>query len=262
MERPISPVPLARVGGNSRRMVILVALAAVLVAAAVAKPWAGPISRGAAGAAALGIGTATGPGGQLLAAAADTGRTAFAPAGATPARASVPGPPVGVDGAARSSSCCAIVAAADLVEANGMPICYTPDGWRVVADTEENGTRSRIWLPVDASAAGGPGDPGVPLARLIATRIVALGFCAPAGGRPVGTRTAILWSELPAGTPAGIRYVRVATLHAAAPADGALAAAAPGRAAWLPGRYVVQVLGDTPGRGAAWFGLLLAAPAP
>ena len=146
--------------------------------------------------------------------------------------------------------------------ANGMPICYTPDGWRVVADTEENGTRSRIWLPVESSAAGGPGDPGVPLARLIATRIVAIGFCAPTGRGPEGARTAVLWAGPPAAAPAGGRYVRVATLRAAAPADGALAAAAPGHAAWPPGRYVLEVLGVAPAGSAAWFGLVLATPAP
>ena len=237
MERPLSPVPLARVGGGSRRLAILVALAAVLVAAAAAKPWAGPARS--------------------------------SPEVATSLRVAAPGPPVavkpgplpGVSGATLGRPCCHTGAPAGPVEADGMPVCYTPDGWRVVADTEENGTRSRIWLPVDAVAAGRPGDPEVPVARLIATRIVALGFCAPAGGPPAVARTAILWSDLPAAASAGNRYVRVAALRAAAQAGGALADAAPGRATWPPGRYVVQVLEGAPGTGSAWFGLVLTAPA-
>ncbi len=240
MERPLSPVPLARVGGGNRRLAILVAIAAVLVAAAAVKPWAGPAHS--------------------------------SPQLATSLRLAAPGQPApvnpgrlpGVSRATPGTPCCVTgaVAAAGLVEADGMPVCYTPDGWRVVADTEENGTRSRIWLPVDAVAAGRPGDPGVPVARLVATRIVALGFCAPAGGPSVAARAAILWSALPAAAPAGGRYVRVAALRVAAPADGALADAAPARAAWPPGRYVVQVLDGAHGTGAAWFGLVLAAPAP
>ena len=245
MERPLSPVPLARVGGGSRRLAILVALAAVLVAAAVAKPWAGPARSSPESATSLRIAA---PG---------------------PPVAVNPGPPVavnlgalpGVNGATPGRPCCLTGAAAGLVEADGMPICYTPDGWRVVADTEENGTRSRIWLPVDAVAAGRPGDPEVPVARLTARRIVALGFCAPAGGPPAAARTAILWSDLPAAASAGSRYVRVASLRAAAQAGGALADAAPGRATWPPGRYMVQVLDGAPGTGSAWFGLVLTAPA-
>ena len=237
MERPLSPVPLARVGGGSRRLAILVALATVLVAAAVAKPWAGPAQS--------------------------------SPKLATSVRVAAPGlpvvvnfgPPQGVNGATSGRPCCLTGQVAGLVEADRMPICYTPDGWRVVADTEENGARSRIWLPVDAVAAGRPGDPGVPMARLTATRIVALGFCAPAGGPPAVARTAILWSDLPAEASAGDRYVRVAALRSPAHADGALADAAPGRAAWPPGRYVVQVLNGARGTGAAWFGLVLTAPA-
>ena len=237
MERPLSPVPLARVGGGSRRLAILVALATVLVAAAVAKPWAGPAQS--------------------------------SPELATSVRVAAPGLPVvvnpgplqGVNRATPGRPCCLTGPVAGLVEADGMPICYTPDGWRVVADTEENGARSRIWLPVDAVAAGRPGDPGVPIARLTATRIVALGFCAPAGGSPSVARTAILWSDLAAADSAGGRYVRVAALRSAAHADGALADAAPGRAAWPPGRYLVQVLDGARGTGAAWFGLVLTAPA-
>ncbi len=238
MERPLSPVPLARVGGGSRRLAILVALAAVLVAAAVAKPWAGP------------AGSSPELATPLLRVAAPGPRVAVNP-----------GPLPGVSGATPGRPCCHTGAPAGPVEADGMPICYTPDGWRVVADTEENGTRSRIWLPVDAVAAGRPGDPEVPVARLTATRIVALGFCAPAGGPPVGARTAILWSDLPAAASAGNRYVRVAALRAAAQAGGALADAAPGRATWPPGRYVVQVPDGAPGTGSAWFGLVLTAPA-
>jgi hypothetical protein len=244
VERPLSPVPLARVGGGSRRLAILVALATVLVAAAVVKPWAGPA--------------------QSLPELATSARVAAPGLSA----AASPGPLRGVDGATPGRPCCrtgpeaGLVTApeAGLVQEDGMPICYTPDGWRVVADTEENGARSRIWLPVDAVAAGRPGDPGVPMARLTATRIVALGFCAPAGGPREVARTAILWSDLPAAA-AGGRYVPVATLRSAAHADGALADAAPGRAAWPPGRYVVQVLDGARGAGSAWFGLVLTAPA-
>ncbi len=262
MERPLSPVPLARVGGNSRRMAVLVAAAAILVATAITKPWTVPAGRGAVGAATPGFETGASSGGHVAGAGTGAGQAASPPAVAASARAGALQPASGVDRAAASNPCCTSAGGADPVEADGMPICYTPDGWRVVADTEENGTRSRIWLPVEANAAGGPGDPGVPLARLIATRIVALGFCAPAGARPEGVRTAILWSGLPSGAATGGRYVRVATLRAAAPADGALAAAAPARAAWPPGRYVLQVLGDAPGKDAAWFGLVLAPPAP
>jgi hypothetical protein len=264
VERPDAPVRLVRVGGSKRRTAVSISVAVILVAAAVAKPWAGPATRPNAGAPIVGPASGAAAAAAVRAAQSSGDPGAGQASVARPLDEGTSGPSAGgstTNRPAQAAPCCTTPGAAVLVEEGGMPICYAPDGWRVVADEEASGVRSRIWIPVAARVAAGPADPGVPLAHLVASRVTALGFCAPVDAVPVVARTAILWSDLPAAAPAANRYVPVAALRAAPRADGALADATPGRAAWPPGRYVVEVLNGARGVDAAWFGLVLTAPA-
>ena len=250
MERPLSPVPVAKVGARSRAVPVGIALAALLLALAVVKPW---------GAGAGGIGERAGRAG---------------PPARTPTPAVGPGPvgtlPPGIAPAGAWACCSTSGPTAPLV-VGGMPVCYAPDGWEVVADVPEARFRSRTWIPVTTTAATGPADPRIRYARLVAGRVTALGFCAPSDTAPSGRLNATLWAsgtsgpstsaDRSAGT-GGPGYRPVATLGGAAAELGAIVSPAAGSPGWPPGRYVLDVRTGPPADGALWFGLEVAAPGP
>ena len=266
MERPDAPVPLVRVGGSNRRTAVSITVAVVLVVAAIAKPWAGPATRPSVGAPIVGLASGS------AAAAAVRGVQSRGDPGARQASV-VPtladgaaGDPLAiratVNRLARADPCCTTPGAAVLVEEGGMPICYAPDGWRVVADEEAAGIKSRVWIPVAARAAAGPGDPRVQLVRLVASRVTALGFCAPVDRGSHGGWAAVLWQATHTRDASGTVYVPVAALRTFGSADGALVSAATRRAAWPVGRYVLQVQSGVAATHDSWFGLDLEAPTP
>jgi hypothetical protein len=267
VERPQEPVPVVRVGGSRSPATAVIAAAVVLLVCAVAKPWQATAAHGVpapipAVDAAVPSAAAEPPATRAATGASIDGQAATGGVTSTTS-ASTPG------------SCCSIATAPTaLVEQGGMPVCYSPDGWRIVADQMVGGRKSRVWLPVTpvASPSPSPGGPGVAAARLVADRVTALGFCAPVELTSSGGWQAIVWSDRrpdvgsSAGGVAGgaaAALEPLATLRATARTDGALSHGVGAPAAWAPGRYLLEVQrGRAPGVIDAWLALDLVAPAP
>jgi hypothetical protein len=137
--------------------------------------------------------------------------------------------------------------------------CWSSEDWRAV--TVERRERQTVisWMAVEPVSALGPDDARIPLLRIVADHVTALGFCEPlATDVPVESLSGAIsmWRRVSDGTAE-----RVEPLRAAAPlAADAAAVFRPGRGEWRPGRYAVQVLATAarardgrPLRG-RWFG--------
>ncbi len=287
MERPPSPVPVARVGSRSRAVPAGVALTALLLVLAVLKPWGGsPVGvadhpgRAVPPASPARSTTGSGAAGAMPAGAAPSGGTAAfdsAQAGSTRSGAGSSGTLQPGSVPAGIGACCSTSGPAAPLVVDGMPVCYAPGGWEVVADVPEARFRSRTWIPVTATAATGPADPGIRFARLVAGRVTALGFCAPSDTAPGSMLTASLWQSTVSsrsavsGRPAGsgsqagsgpVGFLQVATLRGTGAELGAIAQRAVASPGWPPGRYVLSVRVGPPAGSAAWFGIEIEAPAP
>ena len=69
------------------------------------------------------------------------------------------------------------------------PICLGTGGWRIASLESWRTQDVRVWRAIEPIAdATGPLDPAIPSVPIVAVRIAALGWCAPAFGpdRPVG----------------------------------------------------------------------------
>jgi hypothetical protein len=223
VERPETPVPVVRVGGNSSGSACAVAVVVALVLAMVVKPWQ----------------PSTVP-----------ASSAAAPDRSSPARVGVSAP-AGTAVLESAPPCCGPdpTPPAPLAEQGGFPVCFSPDGWRIVADQVVGGTRSRVWLNVVSASIPSPAGAARQAARLVSDRVTALGFCAPVGLQPSTPWQAVLWSDR--GTDgATAEFTEVAVLQAAADSDGVLLRGSGTAGTWALGRYVLQVLGGQPDDGA------------
>lgn len=239
MERPSEPVPLVPIGSAGHRPAITLAVILMVLALAVVKPW--------------GSGAPQRPVPGPL---ATLGAVRATPAPLTSPRPPKPspGPSGGPFGAP----------AAVPVVVGGLPICYTPDGWRLVTDESSDGRLERSWIAVAVTATSQPTDPRIPRTRIASSGITGLGFCAPAALREAGAWHATLWGVRPRVSPAdGDSLVLMAVLSASPRAGGAVARSDTyARSGWPPGRYVVEVQEPGPTAPAVAFGIDLVAPSP
>jgi hypothetical protein len=115
--------------------------------------------------------------------------------------------------------------------------CISEVDWRVVTVERTAGRESRSWVAVEPRAAQGPRDP-VPRVRVVAGRLLGLGFCAPESMR--GGIGDVEVSRLSGTGGAGpVRPLAGLRLVAPAGSGAATVYAPPARAAaWPPGRYV------------------------
>lgn len=239
MERPREPVPLVRIGSTGHRPAIALTVILTVLALAVVKPWGAAAPRQSVDAPLPAVGAV---------------RETAAPVRPPRPRDPTPGPSGGPFGAP----------AAVPVVVGGLPICYTPDGWRLVTDETRDGRLARSWIAVTVEAASQPTDPRIPRMRIASSGITGLGFCAPAALRKAGEWHATLWAVRPRVRPAdGESLVLMAMLSASPRAGGAVASRdARARSGWPPGRYVVEVQEPGPTRTVVAFGVDLVAPSP
>lgn len=218
-------VAVQRIGGPDRRAFGLVVIVLAVLLVAVVKPWGG--APPAADRTAVAIAPR-----QPLATPADSGR-------------SRPRPSARADGEV-------------------IP-CWSSDDWRAV--TVERRERQTVisWMAVDPVSAGGADDPAIPVLRVVADHVMALGFCEPLSTDvPIESLPGALsvWRLTEESRSGDTIVTRVEPLRAAAPIEeDAAAVFRPGSGEWRPGRYAVQVLATAarardgrPLRG-RWFGV-------
>lgn len=133
--------------------------------------------------------------------------------------------------------------------------CEFAGGWRIASIEQSSDSEWRAWKAIDpAVGVRRPGDSAIPFVEVIASRVLALGYCAPSGGpeSPDPRATMAIWRvderraerlavrELGPGPPA--------ILGALFPPPGA-------SRSWPAGRYVFRV-------GEYWLGAEVRQPAP
>jgi len=197
---------LVRLGHPGRSMQFGIAAVALLLLAAIAKPW--PIDGSAA---------PTPSGSPVGVAAATPSPTAPAP---TPTR---------TPSAAHSDW--------------DSTVCASPDGWRIVADQVERGRSVRAWLMAGAVYSMVPPIRStIPITPLVSGGLSGLGFCAPAGVSEHGkvAWSGTLWRQ-GAERAGPVSWQPVARLT---PLPGSLGAVAEplneSPALWPPGYYVLE----------------------
>jgi hypothetical protein len=157
------------------------------------------------------------------------------------------------------------------LSANGLaaPICLGTGGWRVASLEAWRTQDVRVWRAIEPVVdATGPLDPTIPSVPIVAVRLVALGWCAPAygDGRPAGPATVTAWHVRD-------RIATELALHQVQPASGATPIAAlyipltrcpepstcdpllpqPVAASWSTGRVVFRYADEGLAR-SHWFG--------
>ena len=262
MPSPQGDVRLVRLGGPApgvRRVVLLVAAFLVL---AVAKPWS-------------------------WASVSDDHRTVrdnptdAAPSVAFPSAAARTSAPFRL---AHS----VLLTSASLLEggtapASGDVACYPSSGWRVATVDGTGVDRLRTWYNLVPGWGVGPTDPGIPLVRVFARDLVALGFCVPTtdgqsiamagiqgwhieGGRAVPIALARLAGASPRDAALGSLFgspsssTGPANGPSTSPPSGAAnpttsPATAGGAGSWLDGRYVFLIRAGQADEEDIWFGV-------
>jgi hypothetical protein len=197
---------VGRFGHPGRLVRFGIAVAAVMLLAAIAKPWPGE--------------GPSGPSPTALSVAAPSHRNTMV------AAVSATGAPT--PSASRSDWDAAV--------------CQSPDGWRVVADDVELGRSVRAWVVASAAYSFVPPlRSSIPITLVVSPGIRRLGFCAPSsivGDGGIGW-TATLWRQ---GSPASpTAWQQVASLT---PSPGWFGAPADpldqSLAGWAPGTYVLE----------------------
>jgi hypothetical protein len=136
--------------------------------------------------------------------------------------------------------------------------CGSPSGWRAATIQDWGGRVSsiRTWIAIDPVAATGPLDTAIPFAPVATSRVTAIGFCSPLDEerRPPLTATAALWAiEDGVATALAPPPLEPSTPNAL----GGLWRPPPGiggGAAWVPGRYVIEI-GSPTGGYRRWLGI-------
>jgi hypothetical protein len=247
MPSPQGDVRLARLGGPESGVRRVVLVVAVFLAIAIAKPW----------------GWASGP---------DDHRTARASrADAAPSTGVPTVPPLRL---AHS----VLLTSASILQSGTAPVggdvaCYPSTGWRIATIDGTGVDRLRTWYSLVPGWESGPTDAGIPLVRVFARDLVALGFCAPttdaqsiamagiqgwhiAGGRAVPIDLARLAGSSPRDLGLGSLFgpppSSIDPLTAPATATGP---ATSGAASWLAGRYVFLIRAGQADEEDIWFGV-------
>jgi hypothetical protein len=218
----VQPAPIDPGGERGRGPWSLVIGALVLVAIAIAKPWAG-------------AGPPAGAGG--------TGPGALPPSGPVAAQPSPsPEPTLSPDEMAIAR-------------------CNSPLGWRTYAWETWRGETVRHFIalePLTAPSIDGALDARIPLVPLIGEAITAMGYCAPVedpSPPPPGT-TVTIWRVGAAGqlsTPPAVRIEPTLSSGAMALFAYRDPLAASGRPAWPEGRYLFSIAGPPGTDWQRWF---------
>ncbi len=270
--------------GGSRQPLLLTTAAALLVALAIAKPWAWRT----AGSPAVGGAAATSPVASAAASpaaaypSAGDGAIAWRPSGNGITGFVGMGAPW--DGSAGQRSGGADWWRMTLGGTADPLSCMTPAGWRLVVDEIDVGPTassprvpSRSWLPALPKRATGPSDPRVPFVQVASRRVTAMGVCATAPA--LGGREVTIWRLVAANPVAGPspRAAVVARLPVPADADGVISLPVLGGSAcgsspltdgclhlpaWPAGRYVLQISNSGTGATEGWMGLDVVRTAP
>ena len=271
--------------GGSRQPVLLAAAAALLVALAIAKPWAwstrGSASVAGAAAASPAVSAAASPAGAN--ASAGDGVIAWRPgAGGITGSVGMGAPWDGSRGRSGGGADwwrMTLGATADPLS------CMTPAGWRLVVDeldavgptASSHRVSSRSWLPVLPERATGPSDPTVPFVQVASREVTAMGVCAAASA--LRGRDVTIWRLVSSTPVAGTspRAMVVARLPVPADADGVISLPVLGDSecgsspladgclylpAWPAGRYVLQIGDAGTGATEGWMGLEVVRTAP
>jgi hypothetical protein len=223
MERP---APVAPVRGAGRRVTSAVAVVALAVLVAIAKPWEHAQE-------AVSTYATVGPGSDVAATAP------VVPPSRLP------------DGVLLTSGQGGIVP----LPGGGTLACYDPPAWRLVVDATADGIHTRSAIAVNPVRAQGPLDPAVPVTKVVGGPVSGLGFCSPTGlPGPPNSWTAAVW-RISLVRTGGVRASRVALIEPRAGAPGGLATPSPGSAGdWASGRYVLQLQDATDGSREGWIG--------
>lgn len=237
MEHPNEPVPLVRIGSTGYGPAIALTVILTALALAVVKPWGNTTPRQTVPAPLPAVGVV---------------RTTPVPLRSPRLRGLTPDPSGGPFGAPDAVP----------VIVGGLPICYTPDGWRLVTDEESSGRLARSWIAVTVAVASRPTDPRIPQTKVASSGVTGLGFCAPATLRGAGEWHATLWEVRPRVSSVDAEsVVRLAVLSASPSAGGAVAPSERAtRSGWPPGHYVVEVQEPGPKAPVVAFGIDLTAP--
>jgi hypothetical protein len=143
--------------------------------------------------------------------------------------------------------------------------CISTDGWRIVTLERTAGREVRTWIAIDPARARGPRDPAIPSDRISSGRLLALGFCGPAGALPAtGAETVRLWRLTTRGAGGPVTGAQHLTTppRVTPPRAGSAELYVPpeGRRDWAVGRYAFEVIPSASTGGAAggrslWFGV-------
>jgi hypothetical protein len=265
--------------GSTRRPVLLAAAGALLVAVAIAKPWAwspgGPPA--VAGA------PATSPASPAAYPSAGDGAIARRSAGGGITGFVGMGAPW--DGPSGQWSGGADWRRMSLGGTADPLSCMMPAGWRLVVDEMDAGgptassprVPSRSWLPALPKPAAGPSDSRVPFVRVASRGVTAMGVCA--ASHALAGREVTVWRLVAANPVAGPspRAVVVARLPVPDRAEGVISLPVLGDGecgsspltdgcvylpAWPAGRYVLQIGNPGTGTTEGWMGLEVVRTAP
>jgi hypothetical protein len=143
--------------------------------------------------------------------------------------------------------------------------CYPSTGWRVTTVDGTGVDRIRTWYDLIPGWGAGPADPGIPLVRVFARDLVALGFCVPTtdgqsiamagiqgwrvqGGRAVPIELARLAGSSP-------RDLALGSLFGAPPSGAGTSSNGAGAGAWPDGRFVFLIRAGQADEEDIWFGV-------
>jgi hypothetical protein len=178
--------------------------------------------------------------------------------GGVPRPASLPIIPRGGAAGTDPDSTAATPQATTDPDAEVTAFCLNVAEWRVYATEQWLGGRVRTWSSVEVHDHGSPGDPALPVTRLVSEAVTTLGYCAPISGseRPPVTTVASAWVTSPGHDPISIALTRALPVHASALGAAWLPPVADDTRAtgWPPGNYTFR-LADTATGYERWFAI-------
>ncbi len=140
--------------------------------------------------------------------------------------------------------------------------CLTRDEWRIVTRERTAGREPRRWIavePLEGSERDRPTDPDIPVHRVVAGRLLALGYCAPEAVATMDGATPELriWF-MPVARPGGTAAraaVAVDDLHpvtVVGEGDAEMYAPPNRERGWRIGRYVLAIRSSEPAKPTYW----------
>ncbi len=155
--------------------------------------------------------------------------------------------------------------------------CFPGSAWRVYTIETNMGRLLRTWLSIEPGTAAGPRDPVIPFVRVVADRVLALGYCVGSGpdgpASLVGTRAwalsgraavpivlAPLVGYMPSEPDLGAVYRPPEASPVASPGTLPGTSPAADAGAWSRGRYVFAVRQGSADGDEQWFGVEIVVP--